>query len=454
MTEMLDTDVAVLGAGLSGLTAARDLVRAGLRVTVIEARDRLGGRVCNEPLDDGGQVVEVGGQWVGPGQHRVAALIEDLGLRTFPTHDEGRHLVWFGGRLRSYAGRIPRIGALTIADVGLAQQRLERLARTVPLDRPWDAPRAAELDARTFAQWIRRTCRTDGGRRFFDVVCAAVWATDAANVSLLHVLFYVHSAGGLDELLDTSGGAQQDRVVGGTQLLAEGLADRIGREHILLAEPVRRVAWDDDGVALHTDARTVRARRAILTGPPAMLGRLAYDPPLPAERDLLTQRVPNGAVIKCMAVYERPFWREQGLSGQAASDEGPVQVVFDNTPPSGAPGVLLGFLEGPHAVALSSATAEERRAVVVEAFTRFFGPQAATPTRYIEKDWSAEEWTRGCYGGHLPPGVWTQFGPALARPVGPLHWAGSETGTHWSGYIDGAVESGERAAAEVITALR
>ncbi|HWH32866.1 MAG TPA: FAD-dependent oxidoreductase [Egibacteraceae bacterium] len=324
----------------------------------------------------------------------------------------------------------------------------------MPLDRPWDAPDAEELDGLTFETWIRRTCKTDGGRRFFRVVSAAVWAADPASLSMLHVLFYVHSAGGLDALLDTGGGAQQDRVVGGTQLLAVRLAERLGPGRVRLATPVRRVEWGPGGVSLHADGGVeVHARRAILTGPPTLLGRLSYDPPLPAERDLLTQRVPNGAVVKCMAVYERPFWRDAGLSGQAASDEGPVQVVFDNSPPSGTPGVLLGFLEGTHAIRLSGVPADERRAAVVDAFTGLFGPQAAQPLRYIERDWSAEEWTRGCYGGHMPPGAWTQLGPALARPVGPLHWAGSETGRRWSGYMDGAVESGERAAAEVLAAL-
>ena len=453
---MLSVDVAVLGAGLAGLVAARDLAAAGKDVLVLEARDRVGGRLLNEPLD-ATQIVEVGGQWIGPGQDRVAKLAADLGLETFPSHNEGRHLVRFGGRIRSYAGKIPRLGPLTLADVGLAQQRLERLARTVPLDRPWDAPDAEDLDAQTFEAWIRRTCKTDGGRRFFRVVSVAVWAAEAASLSLLHVLFYVHSAGGLDELLDTEGGAQQDRVVGGTQLLAIRLAERLGAQRVRLACPVRRVAWSDQGVTLSADGPggpvEVRARRAVLTGPPTMLGRLAYDPPLPAERDLLTQRVPNGAVAKCMAVYDRPFWREAGLSGQAASDTGPVQVIFDNTPPSGSPGVLLAFLEGAHAMRLSGAGPEARREAVIAAFTDFFGPEAAGPTRYIERDWSAEEWTRGCYGGHMPPGAWTQLGPALAAPVGPLHWAGSETGQRWSGYMDGAVESGERAAAEVLAAL-
>jgi monoamine oxidase len=205
-------------------------------------------------------------------------------------------------------------------------------------------------------------------------------------------------------------------------------------------------------VTLHADGGApVRARRAIVALSPTLAGRIVYEPALPAARDHLTQRVPNGSVIKCMAVYDTPFWRRDGLSGEAISIDGPARVVFDNTPPQGAPGVLLGFLEGRDARDLADAPLE-RRESVLGTFTRLFGPAAARPLDYVELDWSCEEYTRGCYGGYLPPGVWTAFGHALRAPIGRIHWAGAETATAWAGYMEGALQSGERAADEALAA--
>jgi monoamine oxidase len=295
--------------------------------------------------------------------------------------------------------------------------------------------------------------RTRLGRDLIQLACEAVWAADPADVSLLHFLAYARAAGGLEPLISTEGGAQQTRIAGGSQRISLALADELGSETVVPGQPVRRIAHGDDGVTVHAESLTVRARRAIVAISPALAGRLVYDPPLPAARDQLTQRMPNGSVIKCMAIYDAPFWREAGLSGQATSDVGPVKVTYDNSPPDGSPGVLLGFLEGNAARALSRASAADPRAAVVGCFARFFGPQAAIPRDYVDKDWSAEEFTRGCYGAFLPPNTWTAFGPALRVPIGPLHWAGAETATTWTGYMDGAIRSGEDAAKAVLARM-
>lgn len=247
----------------------------------------------------------------------------------------------------------------------------------------------------------------------------------------------------------TRGGAQQDRVVGGSQLVPLGLAAALG-ERVRLGQPVRRIDHAVDHVTVHADSVEVAARHAIVAVPPALAARIWYEPALPPGRDQLTQRLPMGSVIKCHAVYDEPFWRADGLTGQATGDRGPVKIVFDNSPPSGAPGVLLAFLEAAHARTLGRLPADERRAAVLASLAEFFGPRAATPIDYVDLDWSAEEWTRGCYGAHFPTGVWTQFGLALRTPVGRLHWAGTETASVWNGYMDGAAQSGERAAGEVL----
>jgi monoamine oxidase len=449
----IDTEVCVVGAGLAGLTTATRLVDAGYDVVVLEARDRVGGRTYTSTLADG-TTIDLGGQWIGPTQERVRRLVDGLGLSTFPTWTAGESMIGLGGDLVRYRGDVPKLPKLVLADVAQAQLRLDRLARTVPLDRPWEAKRAARLDAETFETWICRTARTDRGRDYFRVVGEAVFASDASAISMLHVAFYVRSGRGVDMLVGTRGGAQQDRIVGGAQQIAERLVEPLG-DAVRVSSPVRRIdhGEHDAEVRVHADGVEVRARRVVVAVPPTLAGRIDYRPALPGDRDQLTQRMPAGAVIKTMAAYEAPFWRDDGLNGQVATSTPPVKVVFDNSPPSGTPGILLAFVEGRSAVELGRATPGEIRAEVLSALVRCFGPKAAAPVEFVHLDWAQEEWSRGCYGAHLPPGALTQFGPALRRPVGPIHWAGTETAEGWSGYMEGAIESGDRAAREIRTAL-
>ena len=443
-------DVAVVGAGLAGLVAARDLRDAGASVLVLEARDRVGGRTLNHDIGDG-KVVEVGGQWIGPTQDRVAELARSLGVDTFPTYDEGENVVEWGGRRTRYRGSIPRIGALALLDVGQLLWRINRLARTVPLEAPWQARRARAWDSQTFASWARRNSFTKGGRELLALATQAIWAAEPEDVSLLHLLFYTHSGGTFENLMGTSDGAQQDRLVGGSQRISLRLGEELDGT-IALSQPVRQIDQRDGEVVLTTDGGRVAARRAVVTAPPALAARISYTPGLPGLRDQLTQRMPQGTVAKCMAIYPEPFWRAEGLTGQATSERGPVRLTFDNSPPDGRPGVLLGFLEGANARRLGALPAEERRRQVVGCFERYFGPRAARPEAYVERLWADEEWTRGCYGSYMTPGGWTSFGSALREPVGRVHWAGAETATVWCCYMDGAVRSGERVAAEVLAA--
>jgi monoamine oxidase len=451
-TQEHEADVCVVGAGLAGLTAARDLEGAGVSVVVLEARDRVGGRLLNHPLPGTDHVVEVGGQWIGPTQDRLAALAQELGVQTFPTHAKGDNLVEWQGRLVRYRGPIPRISPAVLADVAQAQARLDRMARQVDPQAPWQAARAERWDAQTCATWIARNTVTRGAATLLEIAVEAVWAAEPADLSLLHVLFYVASAGSFDALIGTEGGAQQDRFVGGSQLVALRLAERV-RGPLVLKAPVRAIAQDAGGVTVRADGHSARTRAAIVALPPTLTARIAYAPALPAARDQLVQRMPQGTVTKCMAVYDEPFWRHEGLSGQGLSVRGPTRIVFDNSPPDDSRGVLLGFLEGRGARELGAWDPAARRHAVVDGFRRLFGPRAGRPIDYVERSWADEEFTRGCYGCYLPPGAWTAHGHALRAPVGRLHWAGAETATRWSGYMDGAVRSGERAASAVLEQL-
>jgi monoamine oxidase len=452
---MTDTQVLVIGAGLSGLAAARTLHEAGAGVRVLEARDRVGGRTEGGSTADG-TPVELGGQWLGPTQTRMYALTEELGLETFPTYNTGRHVIQLGGRtsrMASKRGAVPKLNPFVLADLFQGLARFKRLADKVPLDRPWTAPGAKALDNQTFETWIVRNLRTPTGRTYFRVATEAVFSAESGNLSALHALFYAHSGTDLEGLLSTDQGAQQDRIVGGSVRVSEAMAAALG-DRVTLDAPVRRIEQAGSGVVVTTrGGEVVEADRVIVTLPPTLAGRLEYAPALPSWRDQLTQRLPAGSVIKLYAVYDEPFWRADGLTGQAASDQGPVKVTFDNSPPEGTPGVLMGFMEANDGRAAARLSLEERRAAAVSCFVRYFGPKAAHPIEYIERDWMAEEFSRGCYGAHFTPGVWGDFGASLTEPIGPIHWAGAECSSVWNGYMEGAVRSGEETAHTVLGTL-
>lgn len=446
-------DVVVVGAGLSGLAAARAVAAEGRSVVVVEARDRVGGRTEGGTLSDG-QWIELGGQWVGPTQDRMHELISELGLSTVPTWNDGETVFGLGrrtGRMASHRGAIPRLNPIALADLAQGITRFGRLARRTDLDAPWETSGADRLDEQTLATWARRTMRTPQGRAAFELVSEGVLACEPADVSLLHALFYTRSGTDLDTLMAVDRGAQQDRIDGGSVLVSQRLAEGLD---VRLGQPVTAIAQDGSGVTVTTrDGTRFEGSRVVVTVPPTLAGRLHYDPLLPARRDQLTQKLPAGSVIKVYAVYDSPFWREEGLNGQAGSDRGPVKVVFDNTPPGYDRGILMGFLEGAAAREWSGRPEADRRAAVVECLVRYFGPRAASPVEYVERDWTTQEFTRGCYGAHFAPGVWTGFGPALREPVGRIHWAGAECSPVWNGYMEGAVRSGEATSREVLGLL-
>jgi monoamine oxidase len=443
--------VAVVGAGLSGLRAARALADAGREVVVLEARDRVGGRLLNATVGDG-VTVDVGGQWVGSDHTRVQQLAVELGIEIFAQHGAGRNLLDVGGKRRRYRGTIPRLGPRVLWDVFIARRRIDRLAQGVGAEAPWAAEGAVGLDRETLAEWCERNVRTEIARELIGLAGRTVWGTGPEEISMLHAAFYVASAGSFDKLIDTEGGAQQDRLDGGAQLLPLGLAESLAGR-VRLGAPVRRISHDDAGVRVVADGVEVEADRVIVAVPPAIAARIEFDP-LPPGRPQLAERLRPGALTKCMALYEEPFWRADGFSGESVTDAGPVTLTFDSSPRDGSSGVLLGFVGGPEARQLASAGSAERRAAVLACFERLYGPRAAQPLDYAEQTWSEEEWSGGGPTSNFGPGGWIACGPVLREPVGRVHWAGTETATVWSGYMEGALQAGERVAAEVVESGR
>ena len=446
-----EADVVVVGAGLAGLTAARALQRAGLEPALLEARDRVGGRVVNEPLGDG-KVVEMGGQWFGPTHARLAALAAELNVGSFPTYDRGARLLDLDGRVRRHRGSIPPLSPHALIEAGFARWLLDRHARSVPASSPWDAPRAGEWDGQTLGSLLGRTTHAHQARAVLDIAVESLWGADPREVNLLQALAYVSTGGSFEALGATRGGFQQDRIVGGSARLAYRLAAELG-DRVVPHAAVEAIVASGGGVEARAGGARVRARRAIVAVPPALAARIRFEPSLPPLRDQALQRLPMASVTKVAAIYDRPFWRERGLSGRALSDRGPIASTFDNSPPDGQPGVLIGFVPGRRSRDLSRQPSDERRRIVLEELTRLFGQDAATPVAYLEKDWSADPWTRGCYFGLAAPGSITGPLRELRDPVGLIHWAGAETTFESYGGMDGAVISGERAAAEAVSAI-
>lgn len=445
-TDDTTVDVVIVGAGLAGLTAARELVHSGTSCVVLEARDRVGGRTLSQPL--AGAMIDTGGQWIGPTQHRLAALAKELGVATFPQFHTGRKLLSWGGKLTSYDSDLPKFSLLTQLDLLRMDRRLKRLAAEIPPEAPWHAARAAEWDGMTVETWKQRTMRTSGGRLFLDVVTRAVLTSEPRDVSFLYFLSYLRWGHGLEELISIEKGAQQDRFVGGAQQLSQKLAEQVA-PRVILNAPARAIEQDVDGVTVRSDAGTYRGRVAIVAVPPLLAGRIYYAAPLPSMRDQLTARLPMGSVIKYIAAYDRPFWREAGFSGEAVSDTGITVTTFDDSSHDGRHAALVTFSDGQAARDWSDRSPEERRQAVLAEFVRFFGPQAARPVDFVEKNWNDDPWSGGCYVGVAGPGTLTAFGEALRAPCGRIHWAGTETATEWMGYLDGAIQSGHRVAAEV-----
>ncbi|MGZ4648642.1 MAG: flavin monoamine oxidase family protein [Blastococcus sp.] len=452
-------DVVVVGAGLAGLTAARVLTAAGRMVVVLEARDRVGGRTLNHPLP-GGHVADLGGTWIGPTQNAVAALADELGLATFAQVDTGNAVYYRSGVRTTYPSGGPTGGAppdpTILPDLLAVIALVDQMSTSVPVDAPWTADDAEEWDSQTFDTWLREHTASPQTRKVASGAFEALFGGEAREISLLYALWYIACAGDannpgtFERLIDVQGGAQERRFVDGAQSLSLRMAAALG-SRVRLSAPVRKVTQTAGGVQVTSDRLTVRAAHAILAVPPTLAARIEYDPSLPTSRDGYTQRSPQGRLIKVEALYPRPFWRDAGLTGAVVSDTGPGKICYDVTPADNSMGGLLAFVGGDEARQWGD-DHEKLKAAVVAQFVTFFGPQAASPREVVVQDWSDEIWSRGAPVHVLGPGALTQDRDAIWAPVGRLHWAGTETATFWHGYMDGAISSGRRAAAEVLKA--
>jgi monoamine oxidase len=452
-------DVAIVGAGFAGLSAARKLAAAGKEVCVLEARDRVGGRTLNHRVQKG-VIAEVGGQYVGPTQDRVLALAKAMGVGTFKTYNDGDNVLYLNGTRSRYPATPGLSPDPDFQEAILtAITKLNPMSEEVPVEAPWKAPKAEEWDKITLGRWRDQNITAPGARRLFDIATEALFGAESDELSLLYTLFYTASAGNSKEkgdftrLIATPGGAQESRFVGGSQRIPIEVAKRLGAQ-VVLKSPVRRIAQHGGRVVVTSDRMVVEAREVIVAIPPKLVLGIDFHPGLPAAKHKLLKGMPPGNLIKWEAVYDKPWWRDGGYSGQAVSEQGPANTTFDNTPPGGSPGILFGFVGGDQARSFRKLSRAGRRKAVLDNFALYYGEEARSLTASFEMDWTQEAWTRGCPVGHTQRNVLHRYGPWLRKPQGHVHWAGTETADYWNGYMDGAVRSGERAAKEVLRALR
>lgn len=447
-------DCIIVGAGFSGLTAATTLCGKGRKVRVLEARDRVGGRTESGTL--AGLRIDLGGMWLGPTQKRLSLLAEQFQIRTYPTYLEGEGLIRFGpAAIRIPGEELPL--AFTEGsrrDLGTVGTKIHELTEALDPEKPWLHPDAHDLDRISVLTWLGRYTDDDSIRQFITLACNSLFCAEPEQVSMLFFLFYCKSSGGFDVLLSGSeGGAQNFLFEGGVHQIATKLAGELG-DDLQLNSPVTSIRQSGDGVQVTSPTGTLTAERVIVATPPGLTAGIAYEPDLPPLKRGLLRRQPMGSVIKAWIAYDRPFWRDQGLNGFVVDHKCQFTPFFDATPPGTDLGVIAGFFDANAAVRNADLSQADRKSLVIEELTSTLGSEAANPVDYQERDWTSERWSEGCYGGYMEPGTLSVYGPALRQTFGRVHWAGTETATEWSGYIEGAIQAGERAAYEVIDALR
>jgi monoamine oxidase len=446
---MADVDYCVVGAGFAGLAAALRLKQAGRSVAVLEARDRVGGRTFTVVRDDGSWI-DRGGAWIGPGQDRIYALMDEFGVPSYKQYTDGEAMIVVDGKQHRYKGTVPwTMSPWASMNLGVGFLELGQMCKSIPLAAPWEAAKADKWDSISLAEWLRKNVASKAAHDLLETAVAGCYTSAASEVSMLFVAYQMASGGGPRFVLGIKDASQDSRPVGGMGAIYRPMAAEIG-DSIHLAQPVRRIFQDADGVTIRSDDITVRARRAVVAVPLAIASQIDYEPMLPIDRSFLHQRMPSGAIVKISVIYDEAFWRADGLTGQSAAAGSIATVTIDACTDTGRPGVLCVIIEGPIARQYGQLDETARRTAILAELVKRFGEKAKTPVDFVEQNWSLERYSGGGMLSHAPTGVLTQFGHAIRPPCGRIHWAGTESSAVMCGWIDGAVRSGERAAAEVL----
>lgn len=442
-------DCIIVGAGYSGLAAAKKLKDAGEEVLLLEARNRVGGRAMTVPTPDG-HYYDNGASFLGVQQDIMYGFAKEFGVHTFDAQTKGKTIQYYKGKAKTYNGLIPALRFWEVVDLGLALNKLERLATKVDLEEPWTANDALKWDRMTAAEWINRESWTKAAKDMMVMAFELIFGQNPSCVSMLYAIWYAKAGVSFEVLCKIDQGAQQQLIRGGGQLIANKIREYLTDEAVHLEEPVLNVKYGKDNAEILTTKDSYKARRVIVAIPPQQVLRVEFEPPLPVEKIQLLQHSPPGAYYKVFATYESPFWREMGLRGEGTSPDGFVQLTNDMTPESGFPAKLMGFVSGSKAHEFAQMSYEERKKVTLREWEIGFGSKATEPMSFHIHSMMEEPYILGCPVSVMAPGMLTSLGVWLRKPIGPIHWAGTETSTKYCGYMEGACYAGQRAAGEVL----
>lgn len=446
-------DAVVIGAGFSGLNAARILRSEGKNIVVLEARDRVGGRTKHGQI--AGLDIDLGGMWLAPSQTRLSELADSMNVGRYPTHLTGKSVLAMAGKTGLVNGEdfTEFLNLQEKIQAYLLLRKINRLLSALDESDPWNSLQARELDCTSVEAWLCKATSSERLRSLIRVICSSLFCAETSQVSLLFFLVYLKGGGGLESMISAdTGGGQNLLFKGGVHKIARNMAKQLGSA-LRLHEPVHSIDVSQDIAVVSTQSAQFRAKRVIVAVPLTLTHKISFNPPLPRSQTALHNRIIMGSVIKFWIAYSTPFWRQQGFNGSIVRDDSSSSPCFDVSPPEGKLGLIAGFFEADHALHAGDSTTIHRRDAVIEMLAEYFGEQARTPLDYIDIDWSREEWSKGCYGAFAPPGIMSRYGEHIRTPHYMIHWAGTETATQWAGYIEGALQAGERAAQEVLQAL-
>lgn len=447
------TQVIIVGGGFSGIAAAKKLYESGVSFQVLEAQERLGGRVFTKTISEG-LYLDFGGQWIGPTQDRMYELCEEYEIDYFETYNQGKNILDLRGKIKTYSGVIPKIDLLSLINLDWLIRKMERLGRQIDLNSPWSHPKAGEFDSQSLADFLKKNSKTEACFQVIRLGCETIFACELHELSLLHALFYIKSGSSLDSLINIKNGAQQHRIKGGMQTIVNRIAKDFP-EHISFNCPVQKIEKTDSEILVICDIASYSCKKVIFAVPPPLLSEIKILPELSQDKKTLLKNYPMGQVGKCFMIYKNPFWRKLGFSGQAISDENsPFQTLFDCSPLDGNYGILMGFAIGNRAKTYFTLSKENRESRMRSLLVSYYGEEASASIRYEDFTMTDEPWSKGCYAALMPRGAWTIFQDSYRKSEDPFYFAGTEAATKWHGYIEGAVLAGEVAANEALHSLR